>query len=455
MRPPILSLVPVLSMLLLGCEPEASGSAAGGPPPPLAPAVQPQGTATDALAPQSSSFGAAGEVDAGSSGPGGSGGQPGSFVGSGGQSGSLDAGLLLGDTAAAPPGPSSPGHDWCRNVGGSVKNLKDFVWLNVWSANASDAWLSGYEVSGPVPVFGGKVSTPHLFHWDGKTLCGVETTAFFDGNLNRGAEIQSIWGASPNDVWAVGEQEAVAHWDGKTWRSTAIRSPNYLSDFSLVTGSGSNNVVAVLRETFLSKAYRWDGRAWSLLEVSKGFGGQIWPDDQGRVWMALGTVSDAECVVSVLENGTRKCKLSFPTGKVSVEAVRVTGSGHQPWVVVEFYTSPRHTEWLYTLKGDEWETHELQGGWNLWAQSNTDVWATGRGGTARFDGETWQTVPVVPAAATAPEQDWVLRLSGSGADDVWGIVRTGGSDYHSRIEFEYGGGQLIHSNGVTWRRLAP
>jgi hypothetical protein len=56
------------------------------------------------------------------------------------------------------------------------------------------------------------------------------------------SSLSSVWGSGSNDVWAVGSNGVIVHWNGTAW--AAVTSPT-TSSLSSVWGSGSNDVWAV------------------------------------------------------------------------------------------------------------------------------------------------------------------------------------------------------------------
>ena len=178
----------------------------------------------------------------------------------------------------------------------------------VWASSPTDVWASDFHSTGP----------GSLFHWDGMTwsrrdhtgingfwgfapddvwTAGVhcywmpdhslecyKTISHFDGVSwtaqfvgSGGAEgFSAIWGAEPDDLWAVGSQ--TYHWDGKNW--ARVDFPD-LGGCAGVWGRAKHDVFAVC-------AYgvaHWDGSVWSRLQTPNGHGlWGIWGLDS-KVWV--------------------------------------------------------------------------------------------------------------------------------------------------------------------------
>jgi hypothetical protein len=54
------------------------------------------------------------------------------------------------------------------------------------------------------------VGSGTLLTWNGSTC----SASFVSGSFG------DVWGSSASDVWAVGQDGAIAHWDGAAWSSS-------------------------------------------------------------------------------------------------------------------------------------------------------------------------------------------------------------------------------------------
>ncbi len=169
--------------------------------------------------------------------------------------------------------------------------------------------------------------------------------------------IQSVWGSSRDDLWAVGEQSAF-HWDGQRWTLTLM--PQQLLS---VSGSATNDVWAVGgRGEF---AFHWDGRSWSPVPL---------PEEAvlSGVWVASST--------------------------------EAWGVGHGGIVL----------RW----NGTTWSKQEVPATERLtavWGSKPGDVWAVGLNGAAlHWNGNAWQQIPTGTGNA-------LHAVGGSGEQDVWAV----------------------------------
>ncbi len=56
--------------------------------------------------------------------------------------------------------------------------------------------------------------------------------------------LTSIWGLSPNDIWAVGDGSEIAHYNGSTWSRPATFSQRFVN-LTGVWGTATRDVWAV------------------------------------------------------------------------------------------------------------------------------------------------------------------------------------------------------------------
>jgi hypothetical protein len=86
--------------------------------------------------------------------------------------------------------------------------------------------------------------------------------AHFDGTswelMNSGVmrDLDGIWGTSANNVYAVGSSGLILHYDGSTWENVFSRTTNFLYD---VWGTSTDNIYCSDGAYF----YHYDGDGWS------------------------------------------------------------------------------------------------------------------------------------------------------------------------------------------------
>ena len=204
--------------------------------------------------------------------------------------------------------------------------------------------------------------------------------------------LSAVWGATPDDVWAVGN-DAIVHFDGSAW--TKVFSPQV--HLVGVWGSGPSDVYAV----GIGASFHFDGISWNEIELggAETVARDIWgsgPDDvfavgedgtivhfDGSTWgpMTSGTDIDLRSV--------------WGTGPADVWAV---GSDSSAWVgCILHFDGGQWTEVTASAIGPPL--------WHVTGSGPGDVHATGIYGVMRFDGSAWREVEVpagLSPAAVAP-----------------------------------------------------
>lgn len=97
--------------------------------------------------------------------------------------------------------------------------------------------------------------------------------------------LTGVWAGSAQDVWIVGEQATVRHWDGTAWQKPDLPcvDPNML--FTGISGRTSDDVWIVgapsNRPSPCPAAYHWDGTSFSAQANTPARLGSVWTDDAG------------------------------------------------------------------------------------------------------------------------------------------------------------------------------
>jgi len=140
-------------------------------------------------------------------------------------------------------------------------------------------------------------------------------------------DLQAVWGSSSTDIWAVGSNGAMLHYDGSAW--TSAPAPTSRTIFG-VWGRSASDVYAVAAG---GAVLRYDGSAWSRTDVDAGVSfravaGGAGPSD------ALRAVGDrgGDGVIYGLEAGGGGWSLAGTYPGAILHAVWVAPSG-QAWAV--------------------------------------------------------------------------------------------------------------------------
>ena len=99
----------------------------------------------------------------------------------------------------------------------------------------------------------------------GTVLHGSGGGAWVPAPVPTTAALSAIWGASANDVWAVGAAGTAIHWNGSRWTAWPTGTAN---DLSAISGSSGDNVWAVSARSSPEVVIRFDGTSWSVVKRS-------------------------------------------------------------------------------------------------------------------------------------------------------------------------------------------
>jgi hypothetical protein len=153
------------------------------------------------------------------------------------------------------------------------------TYFGVWGASEDEIWAVGGD-----PDVISDAAT--IWRYDGAAWAEVEIPA----EAAAAIAIYKVWGSAADDVWAVGTGGVVLHWDGAAWTSATSATTRNLFT---VHGAGAGEAYAVGGE-FSGTVTRWDGAAWTdetpttpmpqLNGVHVGVAGPVAVGTQGAVW---------------------------------------------------------------------------------------------------------------------------------------------------------------------------
>jgi hypothetical protein len=359
-----------------------------------------------------------------------------------------------------------PSGDWWRALGGKGHE----IWVSGSSTGALHFDGHGWSRidTGLTDAEGFAVFSPHNVWIVGQIADGTGTIAHFDGNtfttsFQHNGEFQDIWGAGPNDIYAVSFGGAV-HWNGAVWtpvpgvNGQSVSGTNghdvWVADFNglqhfdgtswqavpafqgafviSVVAIAHHDVWAAVLHNGMTDLEHWDGQTWTVSTTLtgnrniKGLGAGG-PND---VW-AVGSnfVPPALTDVGLLEHfdGQTWTELADAPALVS----RMAHIGHDDFAVGQA------GEILHLDAGlavpftnlTQGPTVTLAG---TWGSSPTDMWAVGAAGTIlQYDGHVvrWLQIPQGPA---------LNAVWGTSHNDVWAVGAAG---------------TVLHFNGAVVQRV--
>jgi hypothetical protein len=320
---------------------------------------------------------------------------------------------------------------------GIPSGLTQLTLNGVWGSSATDVWAVGqytyYDASK-----GGRVWAGTTLHWNGTTWSNANnlTQAQLTGVL-----LDSVWGSSPNDVWAYGSAfgncnggcsptgGSFLHWDGTAWTLTATKASVLAlwgSSASDVWGVGPGGDTA-----------HWTGSAWNMVSYdATGDHEQlnaIWGSGPNDVWVAGGALG-YPANTSLLMHWDGQAWTRVSTG-VAYPLYALWGTAANDVYAVGGGGTILHWD------GTAWSgPYFLPQNYNLlsiWGSGPTDVWAVGdnNGSSIVLHGAgpgSWGAYPV----GMAPKA--LLTVWGTAANDVWAV----------------GSGQAVRWDGTSWTAWA-
>ncbi|MDP3832114.1 MAG: hypothetical protein Q8Q47_12670, partial [Ignavibacteriaceae bacterium] len=169
---------------------------------------------------------------------------------------------------------------WDGEKWSSIKNEPSLIKYGIYGFSSNEIWIVGNGL-GP---WGG------VAFYNGQSF----TTYYLDpGNPKYSDTIyalNAVWGASPNDVWAVGGSGTIIHWDGVEWKKVQGIERRYT--LWAISGRSSNEVFATGKDMNTAEwiLYSYDGNSWTKKEL--GFSGPprtgVWQAKSGEVFL-IGT----------------------------------------------------------------------------------------------------------------------------------------------------------------------
>lgn len=161
---------------------------------------------------------------------------------------------------------SSLNNIWVVGDSGKILRYNGLGWANVASGTTRglyDIWCSGASVFAV-----GESAT--LLRWNGNAFVAQPAPTGFNSTLT------AISGTSANDVWAVGDDGSIVHFDGTSW--TKSMSPT-TEKLRAVLAFSANDVYASGDDSVL----HWDGSVWTKV---LNLGSRSLSGTSSRLWLA-------------------------------------------------------------------------------------------------------------------------------------------------------------------------
>jgi hypothetical protein len=136
---------------------------------------------------------------------------------------------------------------WKGNAQTTYDGGVDATLFGVWGASDDEVWAVGGSTTGDADV---------ILRFDGSTWTRVPPPEAF------GSQFFKVWGSAADDVWIVGTGGVVLHYDGSAWATHTIITDVYGGHPSLFTvhGRAADDVWAV---GMSSTIVHFDGDSWT------------------------------------------------------------------------------------------------------------------------------------------------------------------------------------------------
>jgi hypothetical protein len=245
--------------------------------------------------------------------------------------------------------------------------------------------------------------------------------------------LNSIWGASPTALFAVGSEcgaSAIMRYDGTSW-SPPPDNRGYcgLAALTSVWGNSASDVFAVLAgnvpPSHFTSIYHFDGSAWNT-QFNRGCSFSCDPF-LNAVWSGSATSAIAVGDSGFVVRFDGAAWTQEPSGTTQhLRGIWGTGSGASARI---FAVGDAGT--ILSYNGTAWQplaSGTTQTLYAIWGTSGTDVFAVGAGGTIlHYDGTSW--------AAQSSGASTVFR-------GVWGSA--------GNSVFVVGANTVLYYNGTSW-----
>jgi hypothetical protein len=121
-----------------------------------------------------------------------------------------------------------------------------------------------------------RLSWSEVRRWDGRrwTALGQRRgPPWRPRGLDQEVAVRALWGATDDDVWAVGPKGTVIHWNGSAWRAVTVDTR---ADLTYLWGAAANDIWASggphpvnahSAQAGPAVMLHWDGTRWAKVEV--------------------------------------------------------------------------------------------------------------------------------------------------------------------------------------------
>lgn len=238
--------------------------------------------------------------------------------------------------------------------------------------------------TGPGDIWLG--ASNYNLHWDGQGFTPAKN------QVGRERAWRSVWAVSPSDVWAVGAQGSVAHFDGTAWKEQKLDG----IEFDLLS------VAAWPSDVFVTaggnELHRFDGKSWKIErppELQNASLHRIWGLSPRDLYVQVSKGKDGPPVIAHFD-GTKWQLVTLGDKTGTVYAIHGSAAD-DIWAAGKTTKGFGEGGQLLHFDGKTWTQAVLPVDVPLsdvYATSKTLAWACGKNGVIlRWDGSTWKQSP--------------------------------------------------------------
>jgi photosystem II stability/assembly factor-like uncharacterized protein/long-subunit fatty acid transport protein len=294
------------------------------------------------------------------------------------------------------------------------------------STDGGDTWVPSHQgIPGPksslLGLFGisgtdvfAVGSDGYIFHYDGTTWTPMRSSTV--------KLLWDVWASSADKVFAVGDNWNILHYDGNDW-TIDVEGDGTFPPITSVWGSSETDIFAV---DYWGGIYHYDGNPQQSWTIMVGFSGNslfsVWGSSGTDVFAvgAFGTILHYDGITWTIMVSSSTENLSSVWGSSETDVFAAGENG-----TILHYDG---TSWTPMVTPS---TEHLS---SVWGSSGTDAFAAGNNGTIlHYDGTTWTTM-------VSPSTENLSSVWGSSGTDVFAL------------SYE---GSILHYNGNSWTVMKP
>lgn len=271
--------------------------------------------------------------------------------------------------------------------------------------------LSAYTTNKTVGIWGSEDGDIFVVGYDG-LIMHYDSNSWAQMNSGTTNNLEDVWGSGDNDVFAVGANDTILHYDGTDWESIYNGTSGYW--FGGVWGTAQDDVFVVGPPGVI---LHYDGTSWKTFDLGIGIGegfNKVWGNSSTDVFAVghNGIIYHFDGINWSTMNSGYNTGLHGIWGSNGVDVFAVGGDKDDGNGAILHYN------------GDSWSTiysavqYEIQG---VWGSSGTDVYVGGQpsGYILHFDGNSWSQ------SIHNTNNDDFIKFWGTSANNIYALTRYG------------------------------